>query len=255
MPFYVEFPVDNVVDVHWKKKDDGGGTGDHLECGAFKHGYGLYDPETNDDGFYIIPGNGIFILDFANIYGIGFDTIPGHKSYKPYSYHWSTADYLGGTVNFRDVPFVWLGPRSWTVTVDVQTLVERLSRQDPPLVLQSVAVQEFRNLNIQALKSIDDPVVPDRTSDETITIENTRIGEIYSPGFRVVSTVTRGGEPFLRIEQYPPSLIQAHCLFETTGDYPPDPTEFVGNPFYSYPAAGRNDEPIRPPPPPPYQPE
>src|SRR5437763_287149 len=184
MPFYTEFPVDNVVDVHWKKKDDGGGGPDDIGCGAFRHGYGLYDPATNDDNFYIIPGNGIFILDFANIYGIAYDMTPGRKSYKPYAYHWSTADYLGGAVNSRDVPFVWLSPVSWTVTVDVETLADRLSRRGspdnhPPLALQSVVIEEFRNLNIQALQPIQDPVVPDRTSDETITIENARSGDIY----------------------------------------------------------------------------
>lgn len=257
---YVEFPTDPIVNVHWKKKPNGNGPpGPDFEwpCGAFKHGYGLYDERTNDPRYYTIPGNSIFILEDFNIYGIAYDHTPMHNPNKPYNYWWSTADYLiGGTgaIDPKEVPFVWGRPRGWTLTVDFDELKRRYERDQDVFQMDSVSIQEFRNLNIQALNPWGfHPPAPDReVVGRTIEILPQQPSEIYPPGFRVMQTVSVIGGTFGGSEAaaYPPTLVQAHCKEETEGDYPPGRTV---NQFYLYPAPGYDYWPIRPPPPPPYE--
>lgn len=258
---YVEFPADPIVDVHWHKKKNGNGDplDDPWPCGAFKHGYGLYDDATGTYSFFPQPGNSIFILTRFNIYGIGYDILTAHEPFQPYSYWWSTADYLGSVIDSRDVPFVWFRPGSWTVTVDVSTVEERFNRKWQDLgvgggTVNSVSIQEFRNLNIQALQPLGTPaLIPDReVQSSTIDIVAQADDEIYPPGFRVRYKATvGGGAERVYDETYPPSTIQAHCKHETTGDYPPRPPNLEAV-LYDYPAPGRNDWPLRPPPPPPF---
>jgi hypothetical protein len=262
VPFYVEFPTDPVVNVNWKKKDgDGSPDPDAWPCGAFRHGYGKYDSTTGITHYGEIPGNSIFILTDWNIYGIGFDFSSPHETYQPYSYWWSTADYNSSPINPRDVPYVWNSPSSWTLTVDLAELTARKTRERPGIIINSVTIQEFRNLNIQALKTRFDPVAPDReVKANTIDIQAQTVDEVYPPGFRVLYEYEFGGTPPAPPSTvpsiYPPMLVQAHCKLETTGDYPPRPPsvdEALGGIPYAYPAFGRNDWPIRPPPPPPYE--
>ena len=249
---YVEFPADRIVNVHWHKKDNGGGPDDELPCGAFQHGYALWDDSVPEINYGNIPGQGLFILDAYNIYGIGFDTTSGHDPLKPRSYWWTTADYLRpGPIDSRDVPFVWGTPRSWTLTVNFAELAYRLDRLHPGFVLNSVVIQEWRNINIQTWPTGLDLDVPDRQIEgTTMEIAVQREDEAYPPGFRVLQITNFDFGP--RLAGYPPMMVQAHCTNETTGAYPPPPPGIQGNPFHVYPAPGQTNWPPRPPPPPPY---
>lgn len=255
MPFYAEFPTDPVVNVNWKKKDgDGGGIEEIWPCGAFRHGYGRWDPETGLYSFGDIPGNSIFILTSWNIYGTGVDHNPDRKPYQPYANWPSLGDYLPSPFNQLDVPYVWAAPKSWTITYDFAEAVRRLEKTNPYWSLDSVQFQEFRNINRQQLDAINDYVLPDRVVEgPVIDIEFQTKDEIFPPGFRVMKRLNQGFPPlFLRRDQYPPCLVQAHCEHETIGEYPPRPPQLVRGVPYDYPLAGSNTWPIRPPPPPPF---
>lgn len=234
---YVEFPADRIVNVHWHKKNGNGGGDLEFTCGAFRHGYGLYDaiPRVNFGG---IPGLGLFILDNFNIYSMGIDNNPNKDPLVPYSYWWHTADFLPLPFHdYHDVPFIWEAPRSWTLTVDSGELASRSG-----VALDSVYIQEYRNINPQAWAAGGAVgAVPDQVADGSIDIINQRDGEIYAPAFRVGMRWGR----YDSIVAYPPTLVQAHCDLETIGDYPPGKRD---NPYFVYPAPGRTDLPLRPPP-------
>lgn len=235
---YTEDPFGRIVNVHWTDDDDGGPPDFYYPCGAFKHGYAL-------PSFFPIPGDSIFILDDFNIYAISFDDNPAHHPNKPYAYWWTTADYLpsGEVTRPMDVPYIWGPGQDWTVTVDFATLAGRVPG------LTGVRIQEFRNLNIQAL--IHPTPAPDRIVDgPVINITHQTDAEIFPPGFRVQSMAADG---LWRFVNYPPTLIQAHCEHETVGEYPPSPPGFPpGNYWFQYPAPGSTSWPAKPPPPPPF---
>jgi len=241
MPVFVEDPLSRIVKVHWKDRDDGGGGPPdfYYPCGAFRHGYGL------GTFFGNLPGLSIFILADFNIYGIAYDDAPGAStSTKPFSYWWSTADYLptDEATYPRDVPYIW-GPQvNFTVSVDLDTMAARV-----PLWTGEVRIQEFRNLNIQRFK-YEGPF-PDRVVDSAVMdIGRHAPTEVYPPGFRVLIK-TSDVPGMWRTVLYPPTLIQAHCEHETIGGYPPSPPGFPpGNYWYEYPAPGNSEEPLRPPP-------
>ena len=249
MPLFVEDPLSRIVRVHWKDDDDPGVPPDSFyPCGAFKHGYGLVPPIFGNN-----PGLSIFILDDFNIYGIGYDDDPISVT-KPLNYWWSTADYLPRTevIDRRDVPYIWGPGVNWTVTVDTATLAARY----PTYFTGGIRIQEFRNLNIQ--RFTHEGPFPDRVVEATtMDIARQAAGEIFPPGFRVLMTVNDFPLPpptgFWRTVLYPPTLVQAHCLHETPGEYPPLPPGYPpGNYWYKYPAPGSTEWPLRPPPPPPF---
>jgi len=250
MPFYVEFPADPVVNVHWRKKkpddpnDPGEPTDFRQTCGAFQtgvlHGIGGLEP--------------IWILDVLFLYQRIADTNPGHLPTKPYAYFPVFAEYEWFMPTHK-MPYVWSTPSSWTLTF-----------QDP-ISTQPLILREYRNINIQAFTGGN--AAPDQTAEGSMTIEAQRGDEIYPPLF-----TTQGSFQTAHV------LVQAHCCpkpgasgcnkFETTGSWwggtdndagtpaaclamlAPQPvgwgTFFDPNSLIQYPAPGSTADPVKPPP-------
>lgn len=255
MPFFEEFPFDRVVNVHWhKKKDDGGGGEDDLPCGAFRHGWGLWDASVPTINYGDIPGQSIFYLTGSSIYGLGFVMPSDPDSKQPYSYWPSVGDYLrrGQPIRSTDLPWLWGSPSGWTLVVDQAELDYRTTLLNPGrgYTVESIFIQEFRNINPQALR-IGLPVEADHeVASNTIDIATQMEGEVYPPGFRVGMNVrTRLGGLFRAFSIYPPTTIQAHCKNETAGGLPPQDNRH--SPLGGV-APGSTDWPLRPPPPPPF---
>lgn len=254
MPFFEEFPSDRVVNVHWHKKkppDDGGE--DDLPCGAFRHGYGLWNESPPGSGYLNFPNQSIFYLTFGNVYGLGlvFPASPG--SLKTNAYWWSTADFQPQPIHRKDVPWIWGAPKSWTLTVDQAELDRRIKLTNPTrgYSVVSIYIEEIRNINPQRLPdyAYGDTLVPDRVVEtNTIEILYQQDGEVYPPGFRVGMVLdSPSGQIRLR-SIYPPTLIQAHCKNQTTGGLPD--TDL--HPVYDDVAPGSTAWPLRPPPPLPF---
>lgn len=250
MPYYVEFPADPVVNVHWRKKpDDPDDPGDPTDfrqtCGAFQTGviHGL------PVGF-----SGIYVLDVYFLYTRVADNNPGHLPTKPYMYFPVFADYEW-LMPTHKMPYVWMAPVSWTLTFD------DLNYHGPHIL------REYRNVNLQVFNGTN--ATPDRIAENTMTIEGQRGDEIYPPFFTAQGSF---GEPHV--------LVQAHCCpkpgaagctkFETTGSWyggtdndagtpaaclamlPPQPpgwgTFFNPNTLIQYPMPGSTADPVKPPP-------
>jgi hypothetical protein len=239
MPFYVEFPADPVVNVHWRKKpkdpnDPGEPTDFRQTCGAFENGL---------IGGIPVGFSGIFILDAYFMYMRDIDQNPGHLPDKPYMYFPKTADYqsLGITPS---APYVWAAPSGgWTVTYhQTDTRPHR--------------IREFRNVNLQVFNY--ENAAEDQLADNTLEIAYQSDGEIYPPFFMVEAFNTVTG---WEVVPDPRVTVQAHCCpkpgasgctrFETAG-LPPQPpgwgTFFDPYTLWVRPMPGSTNDPVRPPP-------
>ena len=81
---YVEFPFDQIIDLHVKKKDEP--PPDGLPPGVDPEACGMSDTGYAVDPFFGYAIDGCFTLDGLNLWGWGADQTPGHDDDKPFSY-------------------------------------------------------------------------------------------------------------------------------------------------------------------------
>lgn len=193
MPDYVEFPVDNVVDVHWKKKDPedpddpdvfghpGGGT-----CGQFRFGT-LSGLPIGFSGIYILVTYGLYLQQI--------NSNPYRLPDQPKSFFPMFAEYVSAGLAPGPYPFIWATPGSFTVDSG-----------------GGGTVNEYRNINPQLF---DGTNASPTNSGSSIEIRSKLANEEYFPIFTV--TGAHGINP------YPAhAVVQAHCKTTSAG-VPPQP--------------------------------
>jgi hypothetical protein len=232
LPFYVEFPTDPVVGVHWKKKDeppdpgDGGGPGAGI-CGEGQYGFlgGTWVGTFN---------NGYFTLYDYGMYELAKNLHPTQAD-QPYMYFPAFVDYVVAGLQ-PWIPFVWAAPRKWTVKYEPLPGVESLPH----------FINIWYNVNPQVFASTPTKPAPDLRIGDSGDVE-WRLTDSYPPIFGL-SQINDDGE--VSHDPYPQRLkVQAHCTQETTGALPPQPdgwgTEYDPNSFTPHPLGSTND-PLRP---------
>lgn len=238
-PKYTEFPGDEIVAVHFKKKDNGGppdtGGDPYAYCGMFENG--------------LVPGapigfSGLYTLAPDNMYMHIPDGNPGHALDKPWMYFPCFQDYV--TMRLATVrPYVWHAPEKWTLTWQP-------SAAAPDAIAR---YKIWRNTNPQLFGNmLSDPPPPDQIIEGPVaTIPYVDVDtEYYWPMFIIE---TKFGSVDWHTTPYPHVSVQAHCQFTTLGALPPQPpgwgTFFDIDSLWVYPMPGSINDPLHPPPVPP----
>ena len=234
MSFYIESPIDRIVDVHWKKKDEpepppdtenGPGAG---TCGQGKYGMVPGVPSG-------IATNAYLFLDLYGMYVMAKDFSTNHAPDKPYQYYPAFNDYvLVGLMEW--IPFVWNRPGSFTVNYI------------GPTSGGAWRISVWYNVNPQAfIVSTPPREAPDLSIGGTLAEIPVMPGAIYPPFFAVEFNFGDGWHAHI----YPKITVQAHCLETTLGALPPQPSGWgtIIDPkaMIPYPAPGSTNDPIRPP--------
>lgn len=221
--FYVEFPTDPVVNVHWKKADDGGGgPGDdvHITCGAWVKSMWTLGGLPGNGYWVLYPGGivteaGLPVFRDGSLYAQSIDTTPGHDPNKPANYAPVTDQYL------------WTKPGDgWTVTFS-----------GFPGGLLRIGVWRGFSLHYLAKNFYTTP--PTEISGTTATTVSMDIipKPALDKGYPIIFNLyTVGDDDAAFLANAIPDLVQAHCANETTGGPPPPP--YVGEtpppPPYTY---------------------
>jgi hypothetical protein len=242
MPYYVEAPIERVVDIHWKKKHDPDDPNDPGEPSDFRQTCGAF--HNGQLGGLPLGFSGIYILDAYFLYMRIVDQNPGRLPDKPYRYFPKTSDYqsLGITPS---APYVWTLP-DWTVYYHS---ADRPTR-----------IKLYRNVNIQVFDYNN--TEPDLIVENNLEVERqgAPAAEIYPPFFIVEYFFS--DEVGWVVYPDPGVWVQARCCpkpgasgcskFETTEGLPPQPpgwgTFFDPYTLVQYPAPGSTNDPVRPPP-------
>lgn len=219
--FYVEFPTDPVVNVHWKKKKpppDPGGGPDGRYCGAWTidmwpDSFPPPPPPTGASG-----GVDRWVIHPLALYGAGIDTTPGHNPNEPAAYIQLTSEYL------------WNSPSGgWTITY----------APFPDSGLEFY-VGMWRGVSLQTLtmggpELWNAPPIRGPASAGTITMYVPPYSADIDGAYPVIFSLF-GAESNLLAQRVVPIMVQAHCEHETTGGPPPTSDPDYEMPPPPYPA-------------------
>jgi hypothetical protein len=191
---YVEFPMDVIREVRWKKKDGGGGGGP-----------GEPGDRGNPCGAYSAPSQGtpagIWQLQDTGLYQI----LPSQQSSGgPTLVILVPAQHIQGGTFTNQQDYLWEGVSGFTVSASNSLGVP-------------VEIKVWRNLDPQSFNPCS---IGASQSGNPVAVDNIKTPEIFPP---IIMPILAGSQ----CEFVPCYLtVQSHCMFETDGGLPPQPAGY-----------------------------